>query len=534
VISGNGNDGVQIDDANSNVVAGNKIGTDATGTVRVGNAANGVEVDAPTVGNTIGGTASGAGNIISGNYHYGVRISGSGATDNLVVGNTLGTDVAGKAAFANAQGGVAADAGTSNNTMGGLSTTAGTFHGFDFASGTSSAAVSLHPEISGPPQQQTGAGATSVYRIDEEVDGEFLAIVHPQGFTARLMMLDSQGRVLMQSDGQSAGNADDLVQTHLPPGSFTLEVQDLGGAGSYTLTTRVAPATAPFDPLPVGQLPDSIVAGDFRSDGRTDLAVANEDGTVSVLLSNGDGTFQPQITFAVGVSPTAIVAGDFTGHGHLDLALAGGDLNTGAGEVAVLLGNGDGTFQPQLTYPVGGTPTSIVAGDFRGDGRTDLAVANEDANTVSVLVSNGDGTFQPQVTYPVGPFPDSIVAGDFAGDGRTDLAVANRSDNTVSVLLGNGDGTFQPQVTYPVGQSPNSIVAGDFRGDGHLDLAVANSGGVTNKLDGNVSVLLGNGDGTFQPLVTYPVGLFPDSIAAGDFRGDGRTDLAVANEDGNV
>ena len=96
-----------------------------------------------------------------------------------------------------------------------------------------------------------------------------------------------------------------------------------------------------------------------------------------------------------------------------------------------------------------------MAGDFTGDGRTDLAVANFDDNTVSVLLGNGDGTFQPQVTYAVGSDPGAIVAGDFTGDGRTDLAVANEYDNTVSVLLGNGDGTFQPQVTYAVGNSPD-------------------------------------------------------------------------------
>ena len=104
----------------------------------------------------------------------------------------------------------------------------------------------------------------------------------------------------------------------------------------------------------------------------------------------------------------------------------------------------------------------------------DLAVANDSDNTVSVLLGNGDGTFQPQVTYAVGADPDAIVAGDFTGDGDLDLAVANCGDNTVSVLLGNGDGTFQPQVTYAVGTDPDAIVAGDFTGDGHLDLAVAN------------------------------------------------------------
>ena len=171
----------------------------------------------------------------------------------------------------------------------------------------------------------------------------------------------------------------------------------------------------------------------------------------------------------------------------------------------MLLGNGDGTFQhAQTTNAVGVEPYAIASGDFNGDGRTDLAVVNYADRNVSVLLGNGDGTFQPQVTYAVGSFPYAIVTGDFNGDGRTDLAVANYGDKTVSVLLGNGDGTFQPQVTYAVAESPVSIVAGDFTGNGRIDLAA--SGWSVNTLDeqtdGPVSVLLGNGDGTFQPANT--------------------------------
>ena len=128
-----------------------------------------------------------------------------------------------------------------------------------------------------------------------------------------------------------------------------------------------------------------------------------------------------------------------------------------------------------------------MTGDFTGDGRTDLAVANSDDNDVSIFLGNGDGTFQNQVTYAVGSDPVALVTGDFTGDGRTDLAVANEgsfdSDGNlipgtgdVSVLLGNGDGTFQAQKTYAAGSNPSAIVAGDFTGDGHTDLAVANSG----------------------------------------------------------
>ena len=278
------------------------------------------------------------------------------------------------------------------------------------------------------------------------------------------------------------------------------------------------------------------MAGDFNGDGRTDLAIANsEDNDVSVLLGNGDGTFQDQVTYPVGRDPDAIVAGDFTGDGRTDLAVA----NYIDDDVSVLLNNGNGTFQDQKTYAVGRDPHAIVTGDFTGDGRTDLAVANAFGQDVSVLLNKGDGTFQDQKTYPVGIYPDAIVAGDFNGDGRTDLAVANGGSwdsngnpipgtGTVSVLLGNGDGTFQDQVTYVVGSCPEALVAGDFNGDGRTDLAVANA------YDDDVSVLLNKGDGTFQDQKTYPVGVWPDAIVAGDFNGDGRTDLAVANEADNT
>ncbi|MHB1846768.1 MAG: FG-GAP repeat domain-containing protein, partial [Deltaproteobacteria bacterium] len=132
------------------------------------------------------------------------------------------------------------------------------------------------------------------------------------------------------------------------------------------------------------------------------------------------------------------------------------------------------TFAAQVAYPVGRNPYSVAVGDFNGDGKPDLAVANHNDNTVGVLLNQDGGTFAAQVTYPVGVEPVSVAVGDFNGDGKPDLAVVNQNDNTVGVLLNQGNGTFAAQVPYPVGNWPFSVAVGDFNGDGRPDLAVAN------------------------------------------------------------
>jgi protocatechuate 3,4-dioxygenase beta subunit len=218
-----------------------------------------------------------------------------------------------------------------------------------------------------------------------------------------------------------------------------------------------------------------------------------------------------------------VTTGDFNGDGKLDLAVANEMSNT----VSILLGNGDGTFQTAVNYDVGSYPRSVTAGDFNGDGKLDLAVANYFSSNVSILLGNDDGTFQTAVNYSAGTNPSSVTTGDFNGDGKLDLAVANSGGNTVSILLGNGDGTFQTAMNYGVGTNPFSVTTGDFNGDGKLDLAVANSGGNT------VSILLGNGDGTFQTAVSYGVGSYPYIVTTGDFNGDGKLDLAVTNGSSN-
>src|SRR5262249_43047277 len=263
-----------------------------------------------------------------------------------------------------------------------------------------------------------------------------------------------------------------------------------------------------------GPDPVSVAVGDFNGDGIQDLAVANHetyDGPdgISVLLGNGDGTFQEAINFGSGGNVASFVAvGDFNGDGVQDLVVANsGDFDSG--NISVLLGNGDGTFQAAVNFGAGNNPSSIAVGDFNGDGIQDLAVANNSfsSDNVSVLLGNGDGTFQAAVNFGAGNNPSSIAVGDFNGDGVQDLTVAHGffGSNSVSVLLGSGDGTFQEAVNFVAGDRAFSVAVGDFNGDGVQDLAVAHGFFGSN----SVSVLLGNGDGTFQQGVNYGTGFAP-------------------------
>src|SRR5262249_11830860 len=146
--------------------------------------------------------------------------------------------------------------------------------------------------------------------------------------------------------------------------------------------------------------------------------------------------------------------------GKLDLALAAAGNPT----VSVLLGNGDGTFQAHTEYPTGPGPLALAVGDFNRDGKLDVVTANNSSNgsgTISVLLGSGDGPFQPHVDYAAGMGPWSVAVGDFNKDGKLDLVVANYVDWTVSVFLGNGDGTFRPQVKYTTGRQPISVAVGD-------------------------------------------------------------------------
>jgi hypothetical protein len=280
-----------------------------------------------------------------------------------------------------------------------------------------------------------------------------------------------------------------------------------------------------------GTDPQWVAVGDFNKDGKLDFANVDYSnggaGSVSVFIGNGDGTFKPKVDYATGEGPDGLEAVDVNGDGILDLVTA----NDTGSSISVLLGNGDGTFQAHQDYTAGTYPHWVIAGDFNGDGKPDLAVTNEGDSTVGVFLNKGDGTFQAMQTFPVSQYPYSVSVGDFNHDGNIDLAVTGYQFSVVSILLGKGDGTFKAHVDYATGTAPAVVETADINGDGKLDLVTAN---YTNGETGTASVLLGNGDGTFRAHIDSTVGLGPDGLAVGDFNGDGKPDLAVANLIGNT
>jgi hypothetical protein len=303
-----------------------------------------------------------------------------------------------------------------------------------------------------------------------------------------------------------------------------------------SLDERVVPSFTAPTTLGVGNDPAAVAVGDFNGDRVRDLVVANRDSnTVSVFLGNRGGTFQTPVNYAVGSLPHSVVVGDFNRDGITDIAVANAGGWFTPGSVSVLLGNGNGTFQAARNFATSGS-VSLAVGDFNHDGIPDLAVANASNFSVGVMLGNGDGSFRTAFNYSQQGRPLSVAVGDFNHDGIPDIAVANSAmlggHPGVSVLLGNGDGSFHSGGNYAVAGSPTSVAVGDFNGDGVADLAVATSSQFGGS-DG-VSVLLGNGNGTFQAPQNFSAGAYPNAVAVGDFNGDGRLDLAVVNEASNT
>jgi hypothetical protein len=272
-----------------------------------------------------------------------------------------------------------------------------------------------------------------------------------------------------------------------------------------------------------------VAVGDFNGDGKPDVVFPSYSTSyqVAVSLNNGDGTFKaPIATNVAGTGVIGIAVGDFNGDGKLDVVVGQYPDKTGFGAVRVMLGNGDGTFQAGKTISVAATPSTIVVGDFNGDGNLDAALSLNTTPDVNVLLGNGDGTLQAPTILSLGGGASSFATGDFNGDGKLDLIVTNASSDNVTVALGNGDGTFQSGKTTYLGVSfISGLAVGDLNHDGNLDLVVS---GFSNN-ESNVDVALGNGDGTFQAVKSFPGTSSIKDFTVADVNHDGNLDLLIAN-----
>ncbi len=245
------------------------------------------------------------------------------------------------------------------------------------------------------------------------------------------------------------------------------------GNGDGTFQTKISNA--------IGLAPEDLDISDLNSDGAPDIVAANSfSDSISVLLGNGDGTFEPAVDYAAGDNPSSVASGDFNGDSTPDIAVGNSDPS---GTLWIFLGAGDGTLLSPVAYDGGKTPNDIVVADLDDDGSLDLGMShyNAQSDDVAVVLGNGDGTFNAPAFYSTGGDPFGIAAGDFNGDDVLDLVVSNSglSDAPagLGLLTGIGDGTFQPAQQFVAGSQPWDVAVADFNGDGTPDVAIANHGG---------------------------------------------------------
>ena len=300
------------------------------------------------------------------------------------------------------------------------------------------------------------------------------------------------------------------------------------GDGSFSTSTE----------FPVGGTdpgPTTVAVGFFNADTNLDIVTTNQNShEISVFLGNGDGSFSTSTEFPVGgtdPSPNSIAVGNFNADTNLDIVTA----NVNSSEISIFLGNGDGTFSTSTEFPIGGTdpiPVSVAVGFFNADTNLDIVTANGNSGEISIFLGNGDGTFSTSTEFPVGgtdPDPTSVAVGFFNADTNLDIVTAIQFSGEISIFLGNGDGTFSTSTEFPVGgNNPNtvSVAVGFFNADTNLDIVTANIN------SNEISVFLGNGDGTFATSTEFPVGgtnPFPTTVAVGFFNADTNLDIVTAN-----
>lgn len=337
--------------------------------------------------------------------------------------------------------------------------------------------------------------------------------------------------------GNGDGTFQNAVNAANPVIAWSSAIADLNGDGKLDVITAGTNSVTVFLGDGKGGLsapviyastagpasPGSLTTTDLNGDGHLDVVSANYDtASISTILGNADGTLQTLV-----VSPSLagpMLAGDFNGDGNLDIVASIQSKN----EFSIFLGNGDGTLKSPASFPVGTEPISITVADFNGDGKLDVATANY--STISVVFGNGDGTFKPAVNYGkasnLGNPSTYITAADLSGDGKPDLAVVTLGFNgspVVAIMLNKGNGSFLPAVQYPITDVPKEVTFADFNGDGILDMATIDS-----RAPFPVSILMGNGDGTFQTEVNYATQIgSATGLLVADVNGDGKQDVLV-------
>jgi len=280
-------------------------------------------------------------------------------------------------------------------------------------------------------------------------------------------------------------------------------------------------------PYPTAVSPSGLAIADINLDGAKDLLVACSNGDsedLDVLRGNGIGAFLPPIHIALGMTATGVVAHDFNGDGKLDVAVSVRSQS----KVVKLINNSPGASVsfalPYETYKVGNLPIALVISDLNRDGRGDLVVTGDQDNQVGVLLGADPSTFEtPLKVSWVGMGPVALATGELTGDQLPDIAAANFGSNTLSLLKGQGDGTFASVSTLPTGEKPTAVAVADLDQDGKQDLVVVNSG------QDHISVLLGKGDGRFEAAQDFAVGQKPWAVAVADLDRDGLVDVATAN-----